>query len=151
MIRITKQTDYGIVIASHMATDPERRFSTAEIAEETHLPTPMVSKILKLLAREELLDSHRGVHGGYALARTPQEIQISEVIAALEGPIAITECVDDSPGLCSQEAICPMRSNWQIINGAIKQALDGISLAEMTRPLVTERLVPLGGGETLHT
>ncbi|MEM7048653.1 MAG: SUF system Fe-S cluster assembly regulator [Acidobacteriota bacterium] len=153
MIRITKQTDYGIVLASHLATEPGRRFNAAVLSEETGLPLPMVSKILKLLAREGVLTSHRGVHGGYCLARPASEIRISEVIATLEGPIAITECIDDSPGVCSQEATCPMRSNWQVINAAIRSALDQITLAEMARPLATdpsgatEKLVSLNPGE----
>lgn len=149
MIRITKQTDYGIVLTSHMAGDPERVFTAPDLAEETQLPVPMVSKILKHLARHGVLTSYRGANGGYALSRPPAEIAISEVITALEGPIAITECIDDGPGDCTHEPVCPMRGNWHVINRAVRQALAGISLAEMARPLHTppagERLVTLGG------
>jgi FeS assembly SUF system regulator len=153
MIRITKTTDYGIVLLTHMAERPQRRFNAPELAHDVQLPLPMVSKILKSLAREGLLASHRGASGGYALARPPEDIPVSEVIAALEGPIAITECIDDSPGECVQEAVCPLRSNWQLINAAIRQALDGIRLSQMARPLrgadrmpPIERLVTLGSG-----
>lgn len=153
MIRITKTTDYGIVLLTHMAERPEHRFNAPELAQDAQLPLPMVSKILKTLAREGLLASHRGATGGYALARPPEEIPVSQVIAALEGPIAITECIDDTPGECSQEAVCPLRSNWQLINGAIRHALDGIRLSHMARPLpradrlpAVERLVSLGSG-----
>jgi FeS assembly SUF system regulator len=153
MIRITKTTDYGIVLLTHMAERPDRRFNAPELAHDAQLPLPMVSKILKILAREGLLASHRGASGGYALARPPEEIPVSEVIAALEGPIAITECIDESPGECVQEAVCPLRSNWQLINAAIRQALDGIRLSQMARPLAhggrgagVERLVTLGSG-----
>jgi FeS assembly SUF system regulator len=148
MIRITKTTDYGIVLLTHMADDPETRYNAPDLAHEAQLPQPMVSKILKLLAREGLLESHRGVNGGYALARPPREITVSEIIAALEGPIAITECIDDTPGECSQEPVCPLRSNWQLINNAIRGALDGLRLSDMSRPLPPprgeERLVTLG-------
>lgn len=155
MIRITKTTDYGIVLLTHMAESPEQRYNAPELAQDTQLPLPMVSKILKLLARENLLDSHRGVHGGYALARGPRDITVSEIIAALEGPIAITECIDDGPGECSQEAVCPLRSNWQLINTAIRSALDGLRLSDMARPLPpgsnpAERLVTLGSGGILQ-
>ncbi len=151
MIRITKTTDYGIVLLTYMAESPEQRYNASELAEDTQLPSAMVSKILKILARENLLDSHRGVNGGYSLARGPREITVSEIIAALEGPIAITECIDDSPGECSQEPVCPLRSNWQLINNAIRSALDGLRLSDMARPLPpaaspAERLVSLGGG-----
>jgi FeS assembly SUF system regulator len=135
MLRITKQTDYGIVLVSHMAAEPERLFAASDLAAEAQLPLPMVSKILKLLAREGVLVSHRGANGGYALARRPRQIAVSEVITALEGPIAVTECIDDGPGICDQEPVCPLRSNWQVINMAIRRALDGIMIADMSRPL----------------
>ena len=154
MIRITKTTDYGIVLMTQMASRPGDRFSAPDLAEDAQLPLPMVSKILKTLTREGLLESHRGVNGGYALARGPRDIAVSEIIAALEGPIAITECVDDSPGECSQEAVCPVRSNWQLINRAIRRALDDIRLSDMARPLPHatggERLVTLGRRELVE-
>ena len=147
MLRITKQTDYGIVLLTHMAADPERRANAPELAEEASLPQPMVAKILKLLARAGILESHRGVNGGYCLSGPPEEVSVAEVIAALEGQISITECTDDTPGLCPQEDTCRLRSNWNRINLAIQDALDAISLAEMTGPVAigrTSDLVQLG-------
>jgi FeS assembly SUF system regulator len=148
MIRLTKQTDYGIVLLTHLAGDPARHSNAPELAAETGLPQPMVSKILKLLAREGLLSSHRGVKGGYSLARPPQSISVVEIIAALEGPIAMTECIAHAPGSCSQEPVCPNRANWQILNDVVRAALAQVSLADMTRPLATagDRLVTLGRG-----
>lgn len=149
MIRITKQTDYGIVLLTHLATQPERHLNAPELAAETQLPVPMVSKILKLLVREGILLSHRGVKGGYSLARLPQEISMAEIIAALEGPIAITECVDVSSD-CSHERLCPVRSNWHRINAAVRGALEGITLAEMTGSVPhPQKLVTLGSGRPL--
>ena len=148
MIRMTKQTDYGIVLLSRMAGYPERQFNATELAAETRLPQPTVSKVLKILGRAGLLESQRGVKGGYTLARGPETITVSEVITALEGPIGITECIDDTPGECTHEARCPVRGNWQRINEAIRQALDGINLAEMAQPHA-EPLVSLGGA-VLH-
>jgi FeS assembly SUF system regulator len=144
MIRLTKQTDYGIVLLTRMAGEPRRQFNATELAADSRLPQPTVSKILKILTRAGLLDSHRGVKGGYTLARQPQAITVTEVIGALEGPIAITECIDDTPGECSHEAGCPVRGNWHRINAAIRQALDGINLAEMAQPQALP-LVSLGG------
>jgi FeS assembly SUF system regulator len=146
MIRITKQTDYGIVLLTHLAAQPDRHVNAPELAAETQLPLPMVSKILKLLVREGLLLSHRGVKGGYSLARLPGEITMAEIISALEGPIAITECIEVSSD-CSHERLCPVRSNWHRINAAVRGALEGITLAEMTMPLASpQRLVTLGSG-----
>ena len=147
MLRITKQTDYGIVLLTHMAAHPERLVNAPELAQETSLPQPMVAKILKLLARADVVQGHRGVNGGYCLSRPPEDVSVAEVITALEGQIAITECTDDTNGLCAQEQVCRVRSNWNRINLAIQEALDGISLAEMTGPVRVPRparLVQLG-------
>jgi|SRR5215218_5504710 len=144
MIRITKQTDYGIVLLTHVAAEPERQFNAPELAAETHLPLPMVSKILKLLTKEGLLDSHRGVKGGYSLSRQPESISMAEIITALEGPIAITECIEVA-GDCSHEALCPVRGNWRRINQAVRAALEGITLAELAQPK-KQKLVTLGRG-----
>jgi FeS assembly SUF system regulator len=144
MIRITKQTDYGIVLLTHLAAQPLRHVNAPELAGETQLPVPMVSKILKVLVREGLLLSNRGVKGGYSLARRPDEITMAEIIAALEGPIALTECIVVSSD-CSHEQLCPVRSNWQRINDAVREALDGITLAEMATPLSpAQKLVTIG-------
>ncbi len=144
MLRMTKQADYGIVLMTFCASEPGQRFTAPELAAETHLPAPTVSKILKLLAREGLLASHRGVKGGYSLARSPDQITVAAMISALDGPIAFTECIEDTPGVCSQESICQLRTNWQRINRVVRQALEGISLAELAHPLP---LVQLGNSE----
>lgn len=145
MIRMTKQADYGIVLMTRMACDSERFANASELAGDVQLPLPTVSKILKLLARAELLESHRGVKGGYCLAREAEGISVAEIISALDGPIAITECIDDAPGECTQESFCEVRANWQQINHAIRHALDNITLAEMTHPISAD-LVTLGDG-----
>jgi FeS assembly SUF system regulator len=147
MIRITKQTDYGIVLLTHLATNPDHQYAAPELATETRMPLPMVSKILKLLARDGILASHRGVKGGYSLARPAEEVSVAEVVAALEGPIALTECVSVESG-CSHEALCPVSANWRRINEAVRVALEGISLAEMAQPNLqkSQKLVTLGRG-----
>ena len=146
MLRITKQTDYGIVLLSRMAAEPARLFNAPELAAELGLPLPTVSKILKLLARDRVLASHRGVKGGYSLSRPPQAISVAEVIGSLEGPIAMTDCIDDSPsvGTCQQEGPCALQANWQVINRAVRRALDGITLRDMALPLPEAQLVQLG-------
>ncbi len=145
MIRMTKQTDYGIILMTQLAAEPERVFKAPELASESRLPLPMVSKILKLLARHGLLASHRGVKGGYGLARQPEGITVAEIINALEGSVALTVCIEDSPGECERETFCAVHGNWQRINEAVRQALAGITLAEMSQPL-SAGLVQLGVG-----
>jgi FeS assembly SUF system regulator len=131
VIRLSKLADYGIVMMTNMARHPTRQHNAAEIAAESHIPLPMASKILKALARAGLLASHRGAKGGYGLARAAEAITVAEVIVALEGPIALTACIEDGPGECGIESFCPARANWQRINDAIRQALEQITMAEM--------------------
>jgi FeS assembly SUF system regulator len=151
VFRLSKLADYGIVIMTGLARRPGQQFSAGEIATESLIPQPMASKILKGLTRAGLLVSHRGAKGGYGLARPGENITVAEVITALEGPIAITECIDVGPGDCNHVPGCPMRGNWQVINRAVRRALAGITLADMARPLPQarlsdERLGTLGGG-----
>lgn len=151
MLRMTKQADYGTVLMTHLAGEPGRLFTAPELAAETSLPLPTVSKILKLLGREGLLASQRGVKGGYSLVRDPGDISIADMITVLDGPIAFTECIEGSPGVCSQESVCRLRGNWQIINRAIRQALESISLAELIHPMgpPVVRLDSRSHGQTL--
>ncbi|MFN8641238.1 MAG: SUF system Fe-S cluster assembly regulator [Candidatus Binatia bacterium] len=133
MIRISRLTDYGIVLLSHMAAQPDHVHTAAELAGETHLPLPTVSKLLRLLTREGLLQSQRGVNGGYGLARAPEAITVSRAVAALEGPIALTTCTSAIPTDCSHEPICPVRGHLNLINLAVRQALDAVTLADLAR------------------
>jgi FeS assembly SUF system regulator len=135
VIRITRLTDYGIVLLTHFARHPERMTRNApEIAAAAHLPLPTVSKILKILARDGLLVPHRGAKGGFSLARSPLEITVADIISALEGPIALTECSTHGADRCGIESLCPVNTNWQRINRAVLDALSGVTLAEMASP-----------------
>jgi FeS assembly SUF system regulator len=132
VLRITRQTDYGIVLLSRFAALPPRAVRNArDLAQDEGLPLPMVSKILKLLGRAGLLISHRGASGGYHLARPPEEISVATIITALEGPIAMTECLTAGSPVCTLSSSCPSRPNWARINHAIGQALEQVTLAEM--------------------
>jgi FeS assembly SUF system regulator len=136
MIRITRMTDYGIVLLTYFARSPEGTIQTArDLAHEAQLPLPTVNKVLKTLTRHGLLVSHRGMKGGYRLARVPEAISVAEIIGATEGPVAMTECTVEGTGGCDHESACPVSDNWQRINHAIQGALQGITLAEMTRPV----------------
>ncbi len=146
VIRLSKLADYGIVIMTNMARVPERQYNANAIATESHIPLPMASKILKALARGGVLASTRGAKGGYRLARPADGISVADVITALEGPIALTACIEDGPGYCDIEALCPARTNWQRINDAIRGALDGISVAEMAFTLPPAFARPRGDG-----
>lgn len=150
MFRLSKFADYGIVIMTGLARRPEQQLSAAEIAQESLIPQPMASKILKGLTRAGMLISHRGARGGYGLARPGEEITVAEVITALEGPIALTACIDEGPGGCDIESLCPARANWQRINDAIRGALDGITMAEMAQTIPEAFATPLETNTTLE-
>lgn len=143
MIRLSRLTDYGIVLMAHLATRTgEGAQAARELSFETGLPLPVVSKILKCLARGGLLASHRGAKGGYALARPARRITVPEMIRVLEGPIGLTECTQH-PGACPQEASCHVREPWQRINDVVRTALANVTLADLVAPRDTERVIPL--------
>ena len=133
MLRLSKLTDYGTVIMSSMARCPSDLHSAADIALPLGVTPPTASKILKRLVRAGLVQSVRGVRGGYRLSRSPEQISITEVIDALEGPFGVTEC-SAVVGLCSQETDCTIRDHWQDLNQLIRHTLDRVTLADMSRP-----------------
>ena len=142
MLRVSKLTDYGTVVMGYLASKPTVLHKATEVAEKTGIGAPTVSKLLKMLARAGLLESHRGQQGGYRLAIDPAAVSIATVVSALEGPLALTEC-SDAQGHCMNQGSCGVSLNWQRINHAVLKALDQISLAEFTRPIATpEVLIP---------
>lgn len=132
MLRISKMTDYAVVLATHLAA-VEGPSAARDLAVQTQIPEPTASKLLKKLARAGVVVSQRGAKGGYSLARSPREIGIHQVIEAIEGPIAVTECSDESSdSACEYETRCGVRANWQRINLAVQTALSEITLADMS-------------------
>jgi FeS assembly SUF system regulator len=134
MLRLSKMTDYGTVVLTRMAREPGRLFSAQELAEYTHVAQPTVAKLLKALVRAGVLESQRGARGGYTLARPPESISAVDIIDAIEGPVALTECASGHSN-CSIEQDCSVGHNWQRINLGIRRALEGVTLAELARPM----------------
>jgi len=128
--------DYGVVVATRLATLPQGELrSGSALAAETGLPQPTVAKVLKALTRASLVESVRGARGGYRLTREPSAVHVAAVIAAIEGPIGITECgIEESHADCTLTDHCDVRGNWQLINNAILSALEGVTLEQMTSP-----------------
>jgi FeS assembly SUF system regulator len=133
MIILSKLADYGVIVATHLAADPERQATAAVIAAETRLPPATVAKLLKALAHAGLVTATRGATGGYRLARGAGAISVAEVVAAIDGDIGMTQCsvhVDD----CARTNFCPTRPHWAAINRAVGAALSAVSLDEMITP-----------------
>lgn len=135
MIKLSRMADYGVILMVQLARAPETVTTAAELTDSTALPGPTVSKLLKQLSRAGLLDSQRGTNGGYTLTLPAAEISVADIVSALDGPIALTECMTDEGTACEIQALCPTRTNWRKINDALVEALDRVSLADMARPV----------------
>lgn len=132
MLKLSKMTDYAVVLSAQMARHPERLYAAADLAEEIGLPKPTVSKLLKMLVKAELLVSKRGTQGGYQLARSAAAITASDLIAAIEGPVAMTECsLEDSQ--CDLISQCGVATNWQRVTQAIHELLASVTLAQLAQ------------------
>jgi FeS assembly SUF system regulator len=133
MLKLGKLADYGTMIVTVLAAEPERLYSAQELAAHTHVPPPTVSKLLKQLTNGGLVESLRGAHGGYKLARPAADITVADVIAVIDGPIGLTQC-SVHKGDCAVESTCGVRGNWRLINTAIHEALRSVTLADMAVP-----------------
>lgn len=133
MLRISKLTDYAMLIVSAMAKSPDAVMSAKVLAEHLHLSLPTVSKILKILAESGLVRSQRGAIGGYQLTRHAHEISVADVITAMEGDLAVTACC--SSRHCAIDSFCALRQNWRKINDKVKDLLAGLTILDMSRPM----------------
>ncbi len=141
MLRITKETDYGILLLGRMTSGDSGEIHNArELADASGISSAMVAKILRHLVRGGILISTRGAGGGYRLGRPADRISIADVIRAIEGPISLVQCGSD-PGACEHEQGCPSRHNWNRINQLVEDALERIPVLEMVAscdcPLLT--------------
>ena len=142
MLRVSKLTDYATVVMTCLA-EADGVLSAQVLAERVRLEAPTVSKLLKQLAQAGLVDSFRGVSGGYRLADEPRNISVAAIVEAMEGPIGMTQC-SVHEGQCELEAHCGVRVNWQRISNAIEHALASVSLADMLDPAPTHSVsIPL--------
>jgi FeS assembly SUF system regulator len=133
-MRLSRLADFAVVLMTHLAQYHERVHTAAEVAIATQLPAPTVAKVLARLCREGLLTSIRGVKGGYQLARPAAKISVGAIVNALDGPVALTQCIRLGPGGCKVEAVCPSRVGLHRINVAVHKALDDVSLADIATP-----------------
>jgi FeS assembly SUF system regulator len=136
VLRLSKLTDYAVVVLTRLEAEGADGGSVTApgLAQTTGIAEPTVAKVLKLLSQAGLVEGLRGARGGYRLLRPAAELPISEVIVAVDGPIALTACVDGGFGFCDAEAVCPVRGRWDPVNAAIRDALSAITVAEMMAP-----------------
>jgi FeS assembly SUF system regulator len=141
MIILSKLADYGVIVATRLAANPERQETAGAIAAATRLPPATVAKLLKAMAHAGLVTATRGAAGGYRLARAPTAISVAEVVAAIDGDIGMTQCSVHSAD-CERTTYCPTRPHWAAINRAVGTALAAVSLADMLSPLAFAPMAP---------
>jgi FeS assembly SUF system regulator len=137
MLRLSKLTDYAVVILAALAREGKPVLTAAAIAHLSGLALPTVAKVLKKLAQAGVATAQRGTKGGYQLARPAVNISMADIVKAMDGPIALTDCVNGKSGSCGAEQNCMLRGHWNQINHAICTALESVSLADMAAPLAT--------------
>jgi Rrf2 family protein len=142
MIRFSKMADYGVLLLGHFAQAGEVLTSSSALAETYHQPRPVVANLLKEFCRAGLLESRRGLHGGYRLARSPSEISLLDVLCAVDGPVQLIDCAIEELQACGYEDVCPSRSPMRQVHRRIVDFLGGITLAEMMERH-TESTAPL--------
>jgi len=133
-MRLSNLTDYAIVMLSAAARAEKGAVSAAMLAEETGVPLPTAQKLMGRLAVAGLLKSSRGIGGGFRLTRAPCDISIADIIEAVEGPIAMTACVEEGRHDCGLETACKVRPHWGAVNTAVRGALGGVTLASLASP-----------------
>lgn len=132
MLKLSRLTDYAVVVLVRLSRTDAAPVETAPgIAAATGIPEPTVAKVLKGLAQAGLVASQRGAHGGYRLNRPLATIPVADVIVAIDGPIALTACVEGATSVCDSQSLCPMAGRWGVVNDAISEALSAITLADM--------------------
>lgn len=149
MLKLSRLTDYAVVVLVRLA-QAEGVETAPCIAAATGIPEPTVAKVLKGLAQTGLVASQRGAHGGYRLARSLSAIPVADVIVAIDGPIALTACVEGTGGSCDSVSFCPMAGRWGVVNDAISDALASITLADMQAVLLPKSFRPDDIGITAH-
>ena len=131
MLKISKISDYAVVVLVDIALQGEQCVSASAISKSTRLPEPTVSKVLKLLAKSGIVLSTRGIHGGYSLARAPEDISVEKIITAIDGPVSIIACSDGAVPDCGVSNVCSVRGRWDGVNSAIRDTLIAVTLADM--------------------
>lgn len=130
MIKLSRFTDYAVVIIGELSREAGVRLSAADLAGRTSLPEPTVAKILKSLTKGGVLSSSRGVNGGYGLTRAPGAITVADIITAMDGPISLTDCADNKSS-CVLEGHCSMHGRWGKVNMAVRTALQSVTLTDL--------------------
>jgi Rrf2 family protein len=151
MLKLSKRADYGLMALQYMASGSSRSrvVNTKEIAEEYHIPTELLAKVLQTLAKHGLIESQNGPKGGYVLAREAKAITIAQVLEAIEGPLGIADCYHADGASCLQHEHCNIRTPLLKIQDSIHQLLNSMTLEDMAggTPLITVQSLTAHGAQ----
>ncbi len=138
-MRLSSLADYAVVMMSAAARHcgVSGRLNATLLSEETGIPLPTVQKLVSRLSSAGLIESTRGTGGGFRLSRPAAAITLADIIEAVEGPIAMTACVDEGRHDCCIEENCRVKPHWNAVNGAVRGALANVSLASLCAEVVT--------------
>ena len=142
MLRLNRMTDYAILVLGALAHRHGETLASGRLAEVTDLAQPTVATVLKMLLAAELVETQRGVRGGYRLMKISAQISLVDIVEAMEGPIAVTDCIDGAREPCMASNCCCMRKHWKHINLAIRKALMDVTLQDFINPA---QLFPMPG------
>lgn len=137
MFRLSRLSDYAVVVLSQLVKEQGQLLTATQLAANTGIPEPTVAKVLKLLSKQDVITSARGMNGGYKMDKAATTITVADVIVALEGPIALTACIEegaeekDNNSCCALSSLCPMTGRWRMVNNAIVGALQSLTLADL--------------------
>ena len=134
MLRLNRMTDYAILVLGALADRHGETLASGRLAEVTDLAQPTVAKVLRMLLAAELVETQRGVRGGYRLMKISAHISLVDIVEAMEGPIAVTDCIDDAREPCMASNCCCMHKHWKHINLAIRKALMDVTLGDLINP-----------------
>ena len=145
-MKFSKLTDYSVLILTELSKSDGDSLAASALAKKSNVPEPTVSKVLKILSRAGLVKAQRGAQGGYVLSRDISAISVFDVLIAIEGPLTMTECASGHDDVsCSLESICALNGRWGVVNKAIENTLNNISLAQLIRPNGKKEFVKLEG------
>ncbi len=134
-MRLSSFADYAVVVMAAAARHaPGTKLSATMLSAETGVPLPTAQKLMGKLAGAGLLASTRGAAGGFELARATDAVSLADIIEAVEGPIALTSCVDDLRHDCALEQACKVKPHWGVVNEAVRGAFSAVSLASLSSP-----------------
>jgi FeS assembly SUF system regulator len=149
-MRLSSLADYAVVMMAAAARHAAgARLSATILAAETGVPLPTAQKLAGKLAAAGLLETQRGATGGFMLAKSCETITLADIVEAVEGPIALTSCVEEAKHDCALESACKVRPHWGVVNDAVRGAFANVSLASLTRSVRAEPVEARAAGDAL--